>query len=165
MIFFRTPRAITVAAVLAVMAAAPAMARAQVARTPVECLGEPSATRLHIVIRGARSNDGVMTATLYGDDPHKFLKSGGDLKVWRYPAKAPITEQCVYLPKPGSYAVAVYHDAKRTYRFTQGAFGMPTQDYGFTRDARIFFGPPSLASAKFPAAEGDTTVIIRLRYP
>jgi uncharacterized protein (DUF2141 family) len=160
MIFARTSHAITLAAVLAGMAAAPAMARAQ-----SECLGEPSATRLHIVVQGVRSSDGVMTATLYGDDPHKFLRGGGDLKVWRYPAKAGVTDQCVYLPKPGSYAVAIYHDAKRAYRFVQGTFGLPTQDYGFSRNARLFFGPPSLASAKFPAEEGDTTVVIRLRYP
>ena len=160
MISARTPHAFTLAAVLAGMAAAPAMARAQ-----AECLGEPSATRLHIVVQGVRSSDGVITSTLYGDDPHKFLRSGGDLKVWRYPAKAGSTEQCVYLPGPGNYAVAVYHDAKRAYRFVQGTFGMPTQDYGFSRNARLFFGPPSLSNARFPAAEGDTTVVIRLRYP
>ena len=160
MSFARTPNAFTLAAVLAGMAAAPAMARAQ-----TDCLGDVTATRLHITVDGVRSSDGVMTATIYGDDPHKFLKGGGELKVWRYPAKAPTTSQCVYLPGPGTYAVAVYHDAKRAYRFVQGAFGMPTQDYGFSRNARLFFGPPSLSSAKFPAGEGDTTVIIHLRYP
>ena len=160
MIFARTSHAVTLAAVLAGMTGAPALARAQ-----AECLGEQSGVRLHIVVEGVRSSDGVMTATLYGDDPRKFLKGGGDLKVWRYPARSPTTEQCVYLPKAGTYAVAVYHDAKRAYRFVQGAFGMPTQDYGFSRNARLFFGPPSLANAKFPAADGDTTVVIRLRYP
>jgi uncharacterized protein (DUF2141 family) len=160
MTFARTQHALTLAVTMAALAVAPVVARAQ-----SECLGEPTATRLHITVEGVRSSDGVMTATLYGDDAHKFLKSGGDLKVWRYPAKAPTTSQCVYLPGPGSYAVAVYHDAKRAYRFVQGAFGLPTQDYGFSRNARIFFSPPSLSSAKFPAAEGDTTVVIRLRYP
>jgi uncharacterized protein (DUF2141 family) len=160
MTFARTPHAFTVAAMLAGIAGAPATARAQ-----LQCLGEQTATRLHIIVQGVRSNDGVMTATLYGDDPRKFLKGRGELKVWRYPAKAPVTEQCVYLPGSGSYAVAVYHDAKRVYRFTQGPFGMPTQDFGVSGNARLFFGPPSLASAKFPAQDGDTTVIIRLHYP
>ena len=160
MIFARTRHAFTTAVLLAGMAALPAVTRAQ-----TQCLGEPTATRLHIVVQGVRSDEGVMTATLYGDDPHRFLKGGGDLGVWRYPAVTPTTEQCVYLPRPGSYAVTVYHDAKRAYRFTQGAFGLPTQDFGISRNARLFFGPPPLANAKFPASEGDTTVIIRLRYP
>jgi uncharacterized protein (DUF2141 family) len=106
-----------------------------------------------------------MTATVYGDDPAKFLKGAGELKVWREPTKSPTTEMCVWLPGPGTYAVAVYHDAKRAYRFTRGAFGMPNQGYGFSRNPHLFLGPPSLRAASFPAAAGDTTIFIKLRYP
>jgi uncharacterized protein (DUF2141 family) len=106
-----------------------------------------------------------MTVTLYGDDPAKFLKASGELKVWRAPVQTPTTEMCVFAPGPGTYSVAVYHDAKRAYRFVQGAFGLPTQDYGFSRNPHLFLGPPSLNATKFAAAEGDTTITIRLRYP
>ena len=106
-----------------------------------------------------------MTATLYGDDPVKFLKGDGQLKVWREPAKTPVTEMCVWLPGPGPYALAIYHDAKRVYRFTRGPFGMPTQGYGFSRNPHLFLGPPSLRAASFPASVGDNTVFVKLRYP
>ena len=95
------------------------------AQAQTNCQGEPSQTKLHVIVQGVRSAQGVMTATLYGDDPHRFLKDAGELKVWREPAAAPVTEMCLWLPGPGTYAVAVYHDAKRAMRFTQGAFGRP----------------------------------------
>ena len=150
------------AAVFAALATAPARAQPE---ARAACQGEPSATRLRVVIQGVRSADGVMTVTLYGDDPHKFLRGSGELAVWRAPAKTPMTQMCVWLPGPGTYGVAVYHDAKRAYRFTQGPFGMPTQDYGFSRNPHMFFGPPSFNAAKFPAGEGETTIYVRLRYP
>ncbi len=141
------------------------LAAANCARAQIPCQGDPSSARLHIVVEGVRSDDGVMTATLYGDDPSRFLRGSGELKVWRAPAQSPTMEMCVYAPGPGTYALAVYHDAKRAYRFVQGAFGLPTQDYGFSRNPHMFLGPPSLKDSKFTAAEGDTTVTIKLRYP
>jgi uncharacterized protein (DUF2141 family) len=148
------------ALLLAGLAVAPVPARAQ-----VTCQGDPSDTKLHVFVQGVRSDDGLMTATLYGDDPVKFLKGAGELKVWREPAKAPATEMCVWLPGPGTYAVAVYHDAKQAMRFTRGPLGMPNQGYGFSRNPRLFLGPPSLRATSFPAAAGETTVFVKLRYP
>jgi uncharacterized protein (DUF2141 family) len=145
---------------LAALAVAPAASRAQAI-----CQGEPSDTKLHVVVQGVRTENGVMTATLYGDDPAKFLKSAGELKVWREPAKAPTTEMCVWLPGPGRYAVAIYHDAKRAMRFTRGPFGMPSQAYGFSRNPHLFLGPPSLRATSFSAGAGETTVLVTLRYP
>jgi uncharacterized protein (DUF2141 family) len=128
------------------------------------CEGTPGAAKLHVIVEGVRSDKGVITATLYGDDAKMFLKSGGELKVWREPATTPTTEMCVWLPGPGTYAVAIYHDANRDNRFVRGTFG-PTQDYGFSRNPRLFLGPPSLGAVKFPAGEGETTVTVKLKYP
>jgi uncharacterized protein (DUF2141 family) len=148
------------ALLLAGLVVAPGAGHAQ-----VTCQGDPSDTKLHVVVQGVRNDDGLMTATLYGDDPVKFLKGAGELKVWREPAKAPVTEMCVWLPGPGNYAVAIYHDAKRAMRFTRGALGMPTQGYGFSRNPHLFLGPPSLGATQFPAGAGETTVFVKLRYP
>src|SRR5579859_4296637 len=145
---------------LATLAMAPVAARSQ-----ANCQGDPSDTKLHVIVQGVRSDEGVMTATLYGDDPVKFLRGAGELRVWREPAKAPVTEMCVWLPGPGNYAVAIYHDAKRAMRFTRGALGMPNQGYGFSRNPHLFLGPPSLAATTFPAETGETTVFVKLRYP
>jgi len=151
--------ALVLGVLLSCLTLAPAQSRAQPA-----CAGEPSNARLHVIVQGVRSSQGVMTATLYGDDAKKYLHTGGELKVWRVDAQAPTMEMCVWLPGPGRYAVVLYHDAKRVYHFTRGTFG-PTQDYGFTRNPHLFFGPPSLNSTLISAGEGDTSTIIRLKYP
>jgi uncharacterized protein (DUF2141 family) len=143
----------------AALGGAPAGARAQGA-----CAGNPSSTKLHVIVQGVRGAQGVMTATLYGDNPALWLKGGGELNVARDDARSPVTEMCFWLPHSGTYAVAVYHDAKRAYRFVRGTFG-PTQDYGFSRNPHLFLGPPSMNQVKFPADEGETTIYIRLKYP
>jgi uncharacterized protein (DUF2141 family) len=148
------------ALLLASLAVAPTVAPAQ-----TTCQGDPSDTKLHVIVQEVRSDDGLMTATLYGDDPVKFLKGAGELKVWREPAKTPTTEMCLWLPGPGTYAIAVYHDAKKALHFTRGPLGMPNQGYGFSRNPHLFLGPPSLRATSFPAAAGETTVFVKLRYP
>ena len=147
------------AVLVAAMAEFPVAARAQ-----GTCAGDPSNAKLHVIVQGVRNGDGVMTATLYGDDPARWLKGAGEVKVWRQDAQTPTMSMCVWLPGPGSYGVVVYHDAKRAGHFTRGTFG-PTQDYGFSRNPHLFLGPPSLNQVKFPAGEGETTVYIKLKYP
>ena len=142
---------------LAILAGAPLAARAQ------DCEGTPSAARLSIAVEGVRSSKGLMTASLYPNDKSQFLAKDGALKVWRVPAQAPVTRMCIWLKAPGTYAVAVYHDANANHRFDIGMLG-PSEDYGFTRDPRILFSKPSLASVRFPATGPETTVHIRLNH-
>jgi uncharacterized protein (DUF2141 family) len=141
---------------LAVTAATPAFAQS--------CQGQPTATRLTIVVDGVRTDRGLMTATLYPPEPGKFLKAKGDIAVWRVPAKAPATAMCVWLPAPGAYAVAIYDDLNQNLRFDHTAIA-PGEPYGFSNDPRLFLGPPSASAARFTAGPGETTIHIRLRYP
>ena len=45
--------------------------------------------------------------------------------------------------------------------FDQGIFGIPLEDYGFSNDARVFFGPPSFDDAAFELLEPKTKITIR----
>lgn len=125
------------------------------------CEGAPSANKLTIVIEGVRSTRGQITASLYPDDKSTFLAKNGALKVWRAPAEAPSTEMCIWLKAPGTYGVAAYHDANANDRLDLGMLG-PSEDYGFSRNPRIMFSKPSLASVRFPTTGADTIVHIRL---
>jgi uncharacterized protein (DUF2141 family) len=50
----------------------------------------------------------------------------------------------------GTYAIAVFHDAAMTGSLTRNFFGMPTEEYGFSNNARASLtGPPSFAAASF----------------
>ena len=126
--------------------------------------GAPGAAKLSIVVEGVRSDRGLMTASLYPGDKSQFLIKNGALKVWSVAAQAPATKMCIWLRGPGTYAVAVYHDANSNHKLDIGMFG-PTEAYGFTNNPRIMFAKPSYDSVKFPAKAGETTVHIRLNHP
>ncbi|MFI4934115.1 MAG: DUF2141 domain-containing protein [Caulobacterales bacterium] len=129
-----------------------------------DCYGAPSSTRLIISVDGVRSTKGYVVANLYGPDKRRFLADNGWLVVWREPAQPKSTQMCIFLPAPGDYALVVFHDANSNGDLDVGPFG-PREGYGFSNNVRPFFSAPSLESAKFKAAEGDTTLHIRLHYP
>jgi uncharacterized protein (DUF2141 family) len=151
-------RTLLAPAALAVILAAGAPAAAE------PCQGEPTGTKLDILIDGVRSDQGLMTATVYPAEAGRFLKAKGEIAVWRVPAKAPSTPMCVWLPRPGAYAVAIYDDLNGNHRFDHSAIA-PQEPYGFSNDPRLFLGPPSASAARFTVEGGETTIHIRLRYP
>ena len=139
-----------------VCAVAPAVAQT--------CAGVPGPAKLRIEVEGVRSDQGLMTATLYPDDSAKFLRTNGQLVVWRVPAKAPVTQMCVWLPAPGRYALVVYDDLNFNHHFDHTAIA-PLEPYGFSNNPRIFLIPPSADSTAFTVGPGETMLNIRLRYP
>lgn len=65
----------------------------------------------------------------------------------------------------GDFALAVHHDEDEDLAMATGLFGIPTEGYGFSRDATGSFGPPSFEAAKLRLAPGEhKTVKIRMRY-
>jgi len=129
-----------------------------------DCEGAPSGARLLIAVEGVRSNQGLMTATLYPDEKSQFLVRNGALKVWRNRARSPTTDMCIWLPNSGVYAVAIYHDTNSKMRFEVGPFG-PTEPYGFSNNPRILFSKPSLEAVRFHTHAGDNQIQIRLHNP
>jgi uncharacterized protein (DUF2141 family) len=68
--------------------------------------------------------------------------------------------------KPGPYAITVLHDENSNKDMDQSRIGIPEEGFGFSNNARIFFGPPSFDKAKFEIQSGtkDTRISIDLRY-
>lgn len=64
---------------------------------------------------------------------------------------------------PGRYAVGAYHDTDGNGALTLWPIGLPREAYGFSRDARGRFGPPSFDAAAFdlPAAGGRQAFSLR----
>jgi uncharacterized protein (DUF2141 family) len=63
----------------------------------------------------------------------------------------------------GPFAVSAFHDEDRDRVLDTGLFGIPSEDYGFSRDARDMFGPPGFEAARLELAAGETMqVAIRI---
>ena len=65
---------------------------------------------------------------------------------------------------PGSYALAVYHDENNNGQLDKNFFGLPTERYGFSNNARsMMFFPPSFGAARFVVTGAGTAIVLKLR--
>ncbi|MDG2004226.1 MAG: DUF2141 domain-containing protein [Novosphingobium sp.] len=147
---------------LAVLLALPAATRAE--NPPAGCKGNSSDTWLNVVAEGMHSSDGLLAITLYADIKKKFLVRNGSLHVARVQAVAGTTRACIFLPKPGTYAVVLYHDENANRKLDRGALGIPTEGYGFTNNPGTFFGLPSFKSVRLNVPQTADTTKIRMKY-
>jgi uncharacterized protein (DUF2141 family) len=145
--------------------AVPALARADSPPVAGGCQGTPSDTRLIVEVEGVRSGDGLMAVTLYPDDPQRFLAHHGSLKVVRVPAHAGATDVCLFLPTPGYYAVAVYHDANGNRHLDRSGF-IPQEGSGLSNNPQVsLLHWPSFKASRFPTHAGDNRIAVALHYP
>jgi uncharacterized protein (DUF2141 family) len=139
------------------------------AATPVmaadECAGKPSEHRLTVSVSNIRAAKGEVAITIYPDDAKRFLAPKGKLLRQRVPARTPTTSTCFYLPGPGFYAIAVYHDANADQDFNRSIVGMPTEGYGFSNDAPTKVGLPGFNTVRFRVPSGASRTSLRMRYP
>ena len=135
------------------------------AQTGDPCTGTPSATRLFVDVVNVRKAEGLIAVTLYADDRSKFLAHRGSLYVGRAPASAPTTEVCIYVPQPGIYGLAVYHDADADRSFDRNGLGLPKEGYGFSNNPPVIFGLPSFSKVRLSVPRTDMRTSVRLRYP
>ncbi|MDJ0800531.1 MAG: DUF2141 domain-containing protein [Calothrix sp. MO_167.B12] len=66
--------------------------------------------------------------------------------------------------KPGSYAVAVIHDANADGTLNSNAIGIPKEGFGFSQNPRILTGPPKFGESVFFVAGPNTNIDIKLQY-
>lgn len=63
---------------------------------------------------------------------------------------------------PGEYAVRLYHDLNDDGEMNTNPFGMPTEPYAFSNDAKGRFGPAKWDDAKFSVSADGTTHTITM---
>jgi uncharacterized protein (DUF2141 family) len=117
----------------------------------------------------AASNAGQVIVDVYGlkDERGKlnvgiYIAEGGfpkDSRAAFAQRTVPVTGRALRLVfngiPAGEFAVAVHHDDNSNGKMDTGAFGRPTEGYGFSRDAAANFGPPSYEDARLKIAAGQ----------
>ena len=159
------PALIVTPAIGAAAAPAPAHATAAAAAAPTGCTGPASQTWLNVVIEGVRNGNGLVAVTLYTDNSSKFLAKRGSLYVGRVNAQPGTTRACIFVPQPGVYAVAIYHDENSSTRFDRTGIGLPAEGYGFSNNPTTLAGLPSFRSVRLNIPRSGLTSRIRLKYP
>ena len=125
---------------------------------------EQGANNVLIQMQGVRSSKGVLVAVLYGDKPDEFLKKGGRVGRERVPARSGSVALCLEAPRPGTYAVVVFHDENENGKFDRSWNGLPSEGFGVSNNPRVFLRAPTLSEAAFEVGAGQTVMKIELRY-
>jgi len=63
---------------------------------------------------------------------------------------------------PGQYAVRLFHDVNGNGQFDTNPFGIPTEPFAFSNNARGRFGPATWADAAFTVTAGANSQTITL---
>lgn len=155
----------TALAIVAVASAFGAGSTAAVAATP-NCAGPRSDTWINVTVDGVRNGNGLMAVTLYADEPRKFLAKKGSLYVGRVDASASETRMCLFVPKPGVYALAVYHDEDSSTNLKRsGVLGLPEEGFGFSNNPPTIASIPSFRSVRLNISKSGLSTRIHLKYP
>jgi uncharacterized protein (DUF2141 family) len=82
----------------------------------------------------------------------------------RVPAVAGVTIVMVRGVPPGIYAVQVHHDINDNGQVDRSLLGIPVEGIGFSRDAKILFGPPRFEDAEVSISGALVTLEITLKF-
>lgn len=118
-----------------------------------------NAADLSFEVTGQQLAGGKLRAALFADSA-SFL--GTPLKVAEVAASD--VAMVVFRDLPaGSYAVTVYQDNNGNNKLDRGLFNIPTEPYGFSRDARGDGGPPKFRDAQVELREPSAKFTVKVR--
>lgn len=119
-------------------------------------------TALDVKVDRLRSAKGVLRICLTAD-PENFPGCVDDAHAVTRSVPAASPEVRFEGLTPGSYAVAVIHDANNNAKLDT-LLGIPREGFGFSRNPAINFGPPRFKAAAFDLDGTAQTQPIRMRY-
>ena len=161
----KRPVSVTVAVSLAAAAGFAALPAGAQPGAPAGCTGPASATWLNVKVNGVRNGKGLIAVTLYPDSSGKFLAKHGSMYVGRVNAESGTVRTCIFVPKTGVYAVAVYHDENSSQKFDRNGLGLPAEGYGFSNNPSTIGGLPSFRSVRLNVPKSGLTTQITMKYP
>ena len=120
---------------------------------------------IHVNILNIKNSKGTVACALFNSPtgfPREFLKHATTIMIIKIrDAQA----RCDFLDiPPGTYALAVIHDANRDGKLNTNWLGHPKEGYGFSNNAKGILGPPSFPEASFLYDGQDMEMTIRLHY-
>ena len=121
------------------------------------------AGRLEVTLTGLRNGKGDLLLCLTRNSKH-FPDCNADPEARKLvvPAKGARTFSFDDLP-PGNYAFSLFHDENRNRKLdTMMAF--PREGFGFSRNPKVRFGPPSFSQVAFQVGSGSVTQIVKMQY-
>jgi uncharacterized protein (DUF2141 family) len=119
----------------------------------------------HVMILDIRNNAGTIGCALFESPvgfPIEFLRYTTNIIVIKI---LDTQASCDFVDiLPGTYALAVIHDENMDGKLNTKWFGIPTEGYGFSNNAKATFGPTSFSAARFQYDGENLDMTITLHY-
>ncbi|MDN3575386.1 DUF2141 domain-containing protein [Chitinimonas viridis] len=122
--------------------------------------GAAQAADLTITVNGLASAEGKVLLAAY-DSADTFLKRPVGISM--ADAQAGSVKAVISNLKAGDYAISLYQDKNANKKLDSNLVGMPTEPYGFSRDAAGSFGPPSFEQARISVPDSGAEITVTLR--
>ncbi len=122
--------------------------------------GAAQAADLTVTVNGLANAEGKVLLAAY-DSADTFLKRPVGIS-W-VDAQTGSIKAVISNLKAGDYAVSLYQDKNANKRLDSNLVGMPTEPYGFSRDAAGSFGPPSFEQARISVPDSGAEITVTLR--
>ncbi|MBD2482355.1 DUF2141 domain-containing protein [Planktothrix sp. FACHB-1365] len=121
-------------------------------------------SKITLSIDGLKNKNGQVCVSLFASN--KGFPSNGDDAIQSRCTS--ITQVPVVMTfdnlQPGSYAIAVLHDANNDKTANRNGLGIPTEGFGFSKNPAILTGPPKFNDAAVVVAGDNTNINIKLQY-
>lgn len=122
---------------------------------------DASAAEVEVVVQDVRSDAGEVLVQLCRQQ--EYLRTQCSF-VARSPArKGNIVFRFDDVPA-GAWAITSFHDENRNGKLDSNFLGIPTEGYGFSRDAQGWFGPAKFDDAGFDVCEQPSRQTLRMHY-
>ena len=119
------------------------------------------AADIHLTVEGVASAEGKVMVALF-DKASEFPR--GKLSLASMVPATPGAVKVVFTGvEPGKYAISAYHDVNGNQRLDANMLGIPSEPYGFSRDARGKMGPPSFDDAAFEVGKENLNLTLRVK--
>ena len=129
----------------------------------LETLGQSNQTSLQVSISGASSDTGKIRILVFSKPsgfPDQVKQAVRSISLPPKSGKASF--KLTDLPA-GTYAIGVIHDLDNNGKLSTNAVGYPTEKFGFSKNPKVYFGPPSFEKAAFVLGKTAVSLEISLR--
>lgn len=117
-----------------------------------------------VTVGGLRSTKGVVRACMT-ENAKRFPRCAGDDAA--HSLVVPAATELVLTFRgvaPGRYAIALLHDENNNGKADRALGMMPTEGFGFSRDAPVRMAPPAFIDAVVPVDGRNLNLSIKMRY-
>lgn len=120
----------------------------------------PDTASVTVTFTGIQTPSGAIMAGVY--DSESAFAGGAPLKGVRIEVTGGEAVAVVTGLKPGRYGIKAFHDIDGDGRMATNPFGIPTEPYAASNNARGNMGPPAWSDAAFEATAGETVQTITI---